>query len=129
MFSIINKLLGIPREIKWFIQRGVRGYSDKDCWNLDYYIADVLQSSCTTMRKRSNGFPVGTTEDEWDRILADISYGFWAYNNYGSGFDADFSNDEDYLEVDVFEAAEATRLRYLNRSLDLLKDYFPNLWD
>lgn len=31
----------IPREIKWFVQRGKHGIADCDWWSLDTYITDI----------------------------------------------------------------------------------------
>lgn len=36
--------MGLVREIKWFYQRGTRGYSDRDLWSFDNYLADVISS-------------------------------------------------------------------------------------
>ena len=30
--------------IKWFIQRGKRGYSDRDLWSFDWYLAEIPDS-------------------------------------------------------------------------------------
>lgn len=40
---IWNYLSGIPLAIKSFIQRGIRGYSDRDTWDFDRYLSDVIQ--------------------------------------------------------------------------------------
>lgn len=33
------------KEIKWFIQRGKRGWADCDWWNLDNYISKIMIAS------------------------------------------------------------------------------------
>lgn len=43
--------------LRWFIQRGRRGWSDDDLWNLDYYLASVLAGSLRALDERGVGFP------------------------------------------------------------------------
>jgi len=38
-----NYVSAIPLEIKSFIQRGIRGYSDKDTWDFDSYLSKVIK--------------------------------------------------------------------------------------
>ena len=41
-YSIINFFKYLPREVKWFWQRGKRGYSDRDVWNMDDWFLDII---------------------------------------------------------------------------------------
>ena len=45
------------RPIVWFIQRGVRGYSDRDTWNLSYYLAFIMKGSLKTLASSLHGSP------------------------------------------------------------------------
>ena len=40
--GIYHKIKDFPREIKYFVQRGRRGYSDRDIWSYDYFLADII---------------------------------------------------------------------------------------
>ena len=55
--------MGVPgdtyRAIKWFIQRGKRGYSDSDVWNLEYHIAKVMIGALKDLKKQVHGVPCG----------------------------------------------------------------------
>ena len=41
-YGIWQKIRDIPSEIKYFIQRGRRGYSDRDIWGLDSYLVSII---------------------------------------------------------------------------------------
>ena len=71
-----DELMDRPYQIKAFYQRGKRGWADRDCWSLGYYLPGVIQESVDHLRKNNMGMPCGLKEDEWDKILKDISEGF-----------------------------------------------------
>lgn len=52
--------------IKWFVQRGVRGYSDRDLWSLDYYLSSVLSKSLIQLADTTHGHPCRATEERSD---------------------------------------------------------------
>ena len=69
----------IRRGIKFFIQRGVRGYSDRDTWGFDYYLAQVISGGIKYLKANCHSMPtwrLGKTEleaiNEWDNILNTI---------------------------------------------------------
>jgi len=81
------------RELKWYHQRGIRGYSDRDVWGFDYYLSDVIIGGLKKLKKDKQGCPCldgfGTdspqdqTDDqfesmqkEWDRRLDCIIFTF-----------------------------------------------------
>lgn len=77
-------------EVKWFIQRGRRGYSDRDSWNLGYYLAQWMPEAVRSL-KAGHGVPARFVDvDEptemdmvryraqWDVTLETIAKGFEA---------------------------------------------------
>ena len=73
-----RKCLDVPnffRKIKWFIQRGRRGYADSDCWGVDYYLIDIIPKMISTL-KDSIGVPTyyftkpGEKHSEYDWKVA-----------------------------------------------------------
>lgn len=68
----------IPRKIKFFIQRGKRGYSDRDVWNLHHYLSDVIAGSVRQLRDTTMSYPMGTTSNEWSKTLTKMANGFEA---------------------------------------------------
>jgi hypothetical protein len=97
-----------------FIQRGRRGFSDSDLWSLDSYLAGLLARALPELAKFNNGCPAQLCEDgnvsegfaQWHAILTEMAEGF-----------AEFADDHD-----------ASRPK-IKRSLELLAEWFGDLWD
>ena len=64
------------RDIKWFIQRGKRGYSDCDVWGFDYYLSKVIKEGCLSIKNNCHGHPCDLTFKEWKKILTHIAWTF-----------------------------------------------------
>jgi hypothetical protein len=103
------------KRIKWFCQRGWRGYSDRDTWSIDGYLNSILIPMLTDLRNRHIGYPEGLAEDEWDLILSQIVMGLEANQRI-----CDLDYDDEILE--------ALQLMS-NRGLFLLGKYWNSLWD
>lgn len=52
----------IPRDtynkIKWFIQRGKRGYADCDIWNFSGYLSNILVNGLKELKDQVHGHPI-----------------------------------------------------------------------
>jgi hypothetical protein len=46
-----------PKRVKWFFQRGWRGYADYDCWSFDNYLAKVIAGGLRDIAKHAHGYP------------------------------------------------------------------------
>jgi hypothetical protein len=44
-------------KIKWFIQRGKRGWADCDTWSLDYYLDGWMPAALEHLKKHKHGLP------------------------------------------------------------------------
>lgn len=86
------------RECKWFIQRGKRGYSDRDLWGFHNYLQRVIKEGCIYLKENKHGVPcevddgtIPTSKDgnwtdagfekarkKWDKILDKIIWSFEA---------------------------------------------------
>jgi len=80
-------------------------------WNLDDTLAQVIGQGVRLLRQRQIAFPPTVTAEQWDDILDEMAEGFetWHTTRHVR------RNDE--------------ALPKLNRSLDLLREWFPHLWD
>ena len=71
-------------EIKFFFQRGWRGWADRDTWSIDYYLSSILPGALRHLQEHSHTYveQEGMTEEEavaeWGRILHAIADGFEA---------------------------------------------------
>lgn len=110
--DILEKPHDLYREIKYFIQRGRRGYSDRDMWDLGQYINHILLCGCTKYRKDMLGYPGFMTEARWTKILDEIIEGCNIYDN----------------DVDGFVGEPAKKVK-IDRAFHLLARYYDNMWD
>ena len=126
-------------EIKYFIQRGRRGYSDRDLWSFTDYLCDIIPPALRDLAKNSMGCP-GELWDKkaknnechkWDEILEEIAQGFEAAkemdNSSGCKYEKRLKDGCITYENDMKKIKLLTKK--LDRGLDLFKKYFLNLWD
>ena len=109
-------------DIKHYYQRAKRGYSYRDCWSLDSYLAEVIVGGIGVLREKSHGHPgdLGSME-EWDAILAQIEEGFRLIADP----DWEWKLGPDRWERPEWQAARDK----IENAKHLLAEYFENLWD
>lgn len=99
---------------KWFVQRGYRGYSDSDAWDLGYYLAGWMPSALLRLEKNKLGHPCGMTRKGWDTRLRIMREGFEAAAAIG----------------DTPDIKECRRLeRRMNKGLEMFQRHYLSLWD
>ncbi len=109
------------RFVKWFIQRGRRGWADCDSWDIDYYLVKIIPPMLDRL-KRGHDYPMMfKTEEEWYEKI-DIML---------AGFDAgqrllDMSYEGDSLQI--IEAVKKDR-QIFNIGMNQFTKYFFDLWD
>lgn len=111
------------REIKNFIQRGKRGYSDEDLWDLDEYLGRILYESVRDFRamERMGYPPVVTNKRRWNQILERLERGLSFYDKL---------DITDYLEEGkVNRRAYSQACRNHRNAIKLLAEYIDCLWD
>lgn len=42
IYKLFGFIKDIPKEIKWFFQRGFKGYCDKDVWAIDIWFENTI---------------------------------------------------------------------------------------
>lgn len=60
------------RNIKFAWQRIFKGYCDRDLWDVDSHIINLLICEIDEFIKINQGYPCNLTEEEWDKILLEI---------------------------------------------------------
>ena len=114
-------LVELPREIKWFCQRGVRGYSDRDMWSMDFYLADIIPKMLRKFKSGLTGCPgqlaihskVEEGMKKWEEILDKIIFAF-----------------EMYKKIDDSECTPTKEdMKKVDEGLKLFIEWLPNLWD
>jgi len=83
-----------PKEFKWFIQRGKRGYSDCDVWGFHHHMSTVILGGLKELRENLHGFPPEITFEEWKRILDEMIYTFQTLKDVDDEKTAMFDSQE-----------------------------------
>jgi len=109
-------VIDLYNQAKWFIQRGYRGYSDRDAWSIDYYLCSWMPAALTTLKKRKIGHPCGLTDKAWHDKLDRMINAFKI---------AQKIQNYDYKTKEEAQAA----LKQFRKDFNLVKIHFFNLWD
>ena len=138
------------KQIKWWFQKRIRGYSDADLWSLDYFLADFLHKIMSSyIAYPKSGYPAQfETPEEWDAILLKIKDGFKAavdltnenyIDNYITGYRDEeahctdgstfIMHDMPILDIGGIKKKESELKDTFNTGMDLFKEYFFGLWD
>ena len=128
----------ILRKIKWFLQRGRRGWADCDLWSLDMYLSGWMPHAMRRLIKIKHAVPTeilmqfefpdesGNFSKEsiekaivrWSDTLEKIALGFEAANTL-TNLDYNWKDDAEY-----------ERLKQLKRTgLTLFVEHYDSLWD
>ncbi len=143
------------REIKWFIQRGTRGWADRDAWGYFSYNARVNREVLEWLKVHKLGHPVSmyeytehrnpTYEEEkeaikkWNNILDDMIFGFDCIAKEGTGeLYLWYPNSEDMEKIlkekhpglydDVHFQTKEEHDR-MEKGMRLFIEHYLSLWD
>lgn len=120
-YNIINFVKYMPRHIKSFWQRGMRGYSDCDLWNIDEYVSEVMIGVLTQFKEHHAGYPSTISDKKWTSILGEIIEGFKAHQAF---------DDDDMIKNGEYNREKSDALiKKFNRGMRLLSKWYFNLWD
>jgi len=120
------------KKIKWFIQRGKRGYADCDIWDFSDYLTDIIIAGLKILKENQHGCPsqfwdkeaVNNECHKWQEILEKMIQGFEAYKQV---------NDWRFIVGKFEQKIDKKRLELLeekyNRGMKLFARFFAHLWD
>jgi len=124
--------------IKYFIQRGKRGYSNQDLWNVDSYLCEIIPPMVRHLKDTQTGCPseffdASKVNDEcwkWKAVLEEIAQGFEAAQEIGNTHCSYRKNNDNGSFSYEFDEERAKQLRAkFERGIELLKETFFGLWD
>jgi hypothetical protein len=144
IFQPINRF---PRRVRWFIQRGRRGWSTCDMWGADGHIARVNAEMIAELRRVAHGSPMGLgldsiedwgpSDEERNKVMAQIE----AIDTQ-IGFEGDFNDGFERWKAMLayFEAGWRSEIAYIEdydtegherfkAMLPLYGEWFGGLWD
>jgi len=126
------------RRIKYFIQRGRRGYSDEDLWDFDSYLSSMIAPALRHLAKKSFGCPSDLYDKDkkndechrWKEILEEMAQGFDAVRSLkGTGILHYEKQDNGALKITVDENRQKNLSDKFNKGMQLFSQYFLGLWD
>ena len=124
ILSRIKSLIPTKRDIQFLYQRLTRGWDDSDTWSLDYPIAKFIRPRLERFRDLKCGHPCSMTEEEWDKIVDEMIFGFkWIIEDnsshafYVRGVFSQELFDIHYKQGDRAQAA-----------MELFGKYYMHLW-
>ena len=125
------KFNDLKNEIKWFIQRGKRGYSDLDLWEIDTWFSTVFVNMLRDFSKETHDYPP-------------IFNGSEPNTKISSHAIPEDKNCEEYLAwkaeinrmADLFEGtrhscgftASPDKIQCRDEALKMLRKYYFDLW-
>lgn len=90
------KFFKLKRQIKFWLQRRIRGWSDDELWNLDYTISQFVLPRLKAFRANPTGHPACYTSEEWEAIIDKMIRAFEL-----SMDDSSLFSDEAKAEIDA----------------------------
>lgn len=143
-YRIVDFIKYIPKNIKWFIQRGIRGYSDQDIWGMDYWFIETIIPMLKQLKNTKHGYPCNMTEEQWEKELDNMIYYFEEIDenkcSEKNEFEEDFQktiwenydkNKDEIREKWIQREYEISdyRTHMKDKAFKLFSKYFWNLWD
>jgi hypothetical protein len=126
------------RQVRWFVQRGRRGWADRDMWSLDGYLCRVAGETVARLRDTGHGYPCScvhtpgddgiyrapascTCAADYQAALTAIAGPLLAYDTHWEFRDDETWQDHAAREKQIMDAAAG--------AFRLLADHLPSLWD
>ena len=109
---IKRKLRELPYQVRRKIKSIKIGFNVEDTYSIDYAFGKWICPRLRYFKSNTHSFPYNMTEKEWDDILTEMLLGFKLVED-----------EYDYFDCDK------EKVKMINRSLDLFKEHFYNLWD
>jgi len=109
------------KRIKYFIQRGKRGYSDRDLWDLGSYISEVMTKALDDFDKTRHTYLGTMTEEQWSETLKEMEAGFQAI--------LDMNDLLDWVEIKNYKKEYKKLKAIKDKGLKLFAKYIEGLWD
>lgn len=143
-YKIINFIKRIPKEIKWFFQRGKRGWADIDVICMDYWFFRTVIPMLKRLKDTKHGYPVDMTEEEWDEKLNKMIRCFEEANEDTCSIKNEYDGDIYEFYEKIINNPELNTLdkwikrnyeiydyrnKMKNEAFKLFSEYFWSLWD
>lgn len=117
-------LIDLYSSLKYFIQRGRRGWSNQDAWNWCHHHAKVMVGVLQYLRKNAHSYPMGSRPAVWNKKLSTMELGFQALLDE----DNDCTSYKKLSNSD-YRKLMFSRRRKLMLGLKYFRENYRDLWD
>lgn len=123
LWWIWYKIKDFPREAKWFIQRGRRGWADCDVWDMNDYQIEVTIGMLEELIRQKSSYPAKVKSfNEWKRILKSILKGFYSARRMAN---MEFVTKNNHFRFKLYERWK----KEFEKSWALMGKWHGHLWD
>ncbi len=125
------------KEIKYFIQRGKRGYSDRDMWSIVNYLSKTVPSMIRKLKNTGSGCPSDLYDNKcinnechkWKEVLEEIAQGFECMEEINiTRFNKKVVDERGCVHFEYDEKLAEELLKKQQRGMELFSKYYNNLW-
>lgn len=129
--------MSMLRKIKYFIQRGKRGFSDEDAWDFHSYLAEIippvvrkLQKGCGCPQEFFDADNKNNECQKWHDILEEIAKGFEAVGEIENHtYQKWIKQENGNYKLEIDQESLNNLHDKSTRALDLFSKNFFALWD
>jgi len=117
--------------VKFFFQRGKRGWADCDVWSFDSYLAEVISGGLKDLAKYSHSYPGQgemNTWGKWKRKLLKMAKAFDDYNKLHNSYGRLPKSGDKKGWENYFKKRQKKSDAIALEMHDVVK-YFGHLWD
>jgi hypothetical protein len=147
----ISRIKEMPRDIyqniKWFIQRGSRGFADCDVWSFDSYLSNIIVNGLKNLKENVHGHPINignkkerNGEKVWKNILDEIIWTFevsekiqnhaWILITSKKQRTKFINETKKYENKDIkYHIMSEEELKRYKDGWILFRNFYYNLWD
>ena len=109
------------RNFKYAYQRITKGYCERDLWNMDYWICNILSNAFHDFARDTHSYPDEVGYNGWLKKINNASDELW----HSCAGNEPFGDETDENYKEEIEA----RRKSLAEALHFLYEYLDDLWD
>lgn len=131
-WKVLKVFTRIADEIKYFWQRGRRGYSDRDLWHLHGYLSSWMPQALRTLAWNKTGYPLHLCKGPYDCKCRKDHHKEWIsiLVTMANGFEAgQLMADLEYNDMPSFKKNLRHYEKMITRGLELFTKHYLALWD
>ncbi len=101
----------------WTVQKRIRGFSDRELWDLDNTIAEFILPRLKRFKNKHDLYPGDSAKEEWDKNIDLMIEAFEM-----------ILNEDDYIHNDDYVKSIKNYNDKIKKGLKIFSENFMNLW-